>query len=214
MMIDERPLLMHIQHFLRESAMARTRFGREAVGDPRLVDDLARGRTPSERTRDRVMGYIETRRAEGVASPPERPRRAPVRRAPAPISELTRRASLPRPAPSLLPPPPPTTRRSCAPRLIAELLRLGRGVVELIDATERDWFSATFEGARHRIRLSLPASAPLPPALVELRPAALELRRALVAEVTVEQPTPPPGAPTRELIVEVLTLDFGDGEGA
>jgi hypothetical protein len=39
-----RPLLRQITPFLKESGLPPTRFGRLAVGDPRLVSDLKAGR--------------------------------------------------------------------------------------------------------------------------------------------------------------------------
>ncbi len=163
-MIEERPLLLQIQQFMRDHGMARTRFGREAVGDPRLVDDLCGGREPSQRVRDKVRGFIAEQRARGVPVVAEKPRREPVRRAPAPVSELNLRAAAPRPHHDVLPTSEGERRqRSNAPRLIAEVLLRGGGALELIDATERDWFSATFEGARHRLRFALAKEAALPP---------------------------------------------------
>ena len=51
-------LLMHVEKYLRRTGMPPTRFGREAVCDPRLVDDLRRGRTVGERLAARVIAYI------------------------------------------------------------------------------------------------------------------------------------------------------------
>jgi len=56
-------LLTHIEAFLRRTGMPATRFGREAVRDPRLVHDLRMGRTVGDRLRHRVMAYIEGRGA-------------------------------------------------------------------------------------------------------------------------------------------------------
>ena len=39
--------------------MAATRFGRDAVGDPRFVFDLRKGREPRPETEHRVRRYIE-----------------------------------------------------------------------------------------------------------------------------------------------------------
>jgi len=50
--------LRHIEVFLRRTGMAPTRFGREAVRDPRLVFDLRRGREPSDRMRRRVEHFM------------------------------------------------------------------------------------------------------------------------------------------------------------
>jgi len=58
----ERPvhLLKDVEKFLRRSEVAPTRFGREAVGDPRFVFDLRNGRDPRPRTEARVRAYLET----------------------------------------------------------------------------------------------------------------------------------------------------------
>ncbi len=54
-------LLTQIEAFLRRTGMPPTRFGREAVRDPRLVHDLRRGRTAGDRILRRVLNYIEGR---------------------------------------------------------------------------------------------------------------------------------------------------------
>ncbi len=41
-------LLRFIEIFLKETGIAPTRFGRDAVRDPRLVHDLRRGREPAK----------------------------------------------------------------------------------------------------------------------------------------------------------------------
>lgn len=46
------PLLRLVEIFLRETGMPRTRFGRLSAGDPRLVDDLRRGREPRKALRN------------------------------------------------------------------------------------------------------------------------------------------------------------------
>jgi hypothetical protein len=53
-------LLREVEKFLRRSDIAPTRFGREAVGDPRFVFDLRNGRDPRPRTIERVLAYLET----------------------------------------------------------------------------------------------------------------------------------------------------------
>lgn len=53
-------LLTQIEAFLRRTGMPPTRFGREAVRDPRLVHDLRRGRTVGDRILHRVTRYIES----------------------------------------------------------------------------------------------------------------------------------------------------------
>lgn len=51
-------LLQDITKFLEETEMTPTRFGRLAIGDPRLVGDLRNGREPRRRTRERVRAFI------------------------------------------------------------------------------------------------------------------------------------------------------------
>jgi hypothetical protein len=44
---------------LRRNGTAPTRFGREALGDPRFVFDLRNGRDPRPQTVQRVLAYLE-----------------------------------------------------------------------------------------------------------------------------------------------------------
>ena len=53
-------LLMRIEAYLRRTGMPPTRFGREAVRDPRLVHDLRRGRSAGDRMARRVLAFIES----------------------------------------------------------------------------------------------------------------------------------------------------------
>ena len=52
-------LLWEVEKFLRSSKIAPTRFGRDAVGDPRFVFDLRRGREPRDGTVKRVRAYLQ-----------------------------------------------------------------------------------------------------------------------------------------------------------
>jgi hypothetical protein len=52
-------LLRQVEKFLRQSDIAPTRFGREAVGDPRFVFDLRNGRDPRPQTVERVRAFLE-----------------------------------------------------------------------------------------------------------------------------------------------------------
>lgn len=52
-------LLREVEKFLRQSDVAPTRFGRDAVGDPRFVFDLRNGRDPRPTTIARVRAYLE-----------------------------------------------------------------------------------------------------------------------------------------------------------
>jgi hypothetical protein len=53
-------LLRKVEKFLRISDIAPTRFGREAMGDPRFVFDLRNGREPRPATVRRVLAFLET----------------------------------------------------------------------------------------------------------------------------------------------------------
>lgn len=61
-MSTDRPLLMVIERYLRETGMAATTFGRAAVRDPRLVHDLRRGRTPGSRMCSIVEHFMNINR--------------------------------------------------------------------------------------------------------------------------------------------------------
>lgn len=52
-------LLRRIEVFLQKSGVPATRFGRDAVNDPRFVFDLRRGREPGPRTVARIVDFLE-----------------------------------------------------------------------------------------------------------------------------------------------------------
>ena len=52
-------LLREVEKFLRRSDIAPTRFGKDAVGDPRFVFDLRKGRDPRPRTIQRVLAFLD-----------------------------------------------------------------------------------------------------------------------------------------------------------
>jgi 2,4-dienoyl-CoA reductase-like NADH-dependent reductase (Old Yellow Enzyme family) len=52
-------LLRRIERYLRETDTPATRFGREAVRDPRFVFDLRHGREPRIETERRVLAFLE-----------------------------------------------------------------------------------------------------------------------------------------------------------
>ena len=56
-------LLIKIDQFLRITRMAVSTFGRRAVGDPRLVRDLRRGRRPGPAMRRRLERFMREHRA-------------------------------------------------------------------------------------------------------------------------------------------------------
>ena len=55
-------LLREVEKFLRISDIPPTRFGREAMRDPRFVFDLRRGREPRPRTVARVRAFLDEAR--------------------------------------------------------------------------------------------------------------------------------------------------------
>ncbi|WP_070156266.1 hypothetical protein [Sphingobium phenoxybenzoativorans] len=59
-------LLRTIERFLKETGMPATRFGREAVRDPRLVLDMRNGREPGERMKNRVERFMNKYQSEGA----------------------------------------------------------------------------------------------------------------------------------------------------
>ena len=54
-----------LEEFLESSGFKPTEFGRQAVGDPSLVLNLRRGRSPSLATADRILTFI--RESEAMA---------------------------------------------------------------------------------------------------------------------------------------------------
>ncbi len=53
-------LLSRIETYLRRTGMPPTRFGREAVRDPRLVHDMRMGRIVGDKIVRRVTAFIES----------------------------------------------------------------------------------------------------------------------------------------------------------
>lgn len=56
-------LLTTIDRYLRTTRMPVTTFGRRAVGDPRLVLDLRRGRRPGPAMRTRIERFMGEQQA-------------------------------------------------------------------------------------------------------------------------------------------------------
>ena len=54
-----------LEEFLERSGVKPTEFGRQAVGDPSLILNLRRGRSPSLATADRILTFI--RESEAMA---------------------------------------------------------------------------------------------------------------------------------------------------
>lgn len=57
-----RVLLQRIERHLSDTGVLPTRFGRDAVGDPRLVGDLKNGREPRPETTARILAFIDASR--------------------------------------------------------------------------------------------------------------------------------------------------------
>ncbi len=53
-------LMRRIQHFLEQAEMTPTRFGREAVGDPRLISDMKNGRQLRDSTIARIQTWLDS----------------------------------------------------------------------------------------------------------------------------------------------------------
>jgi hypothetical protein len=52
-------LIRRIERFLLRADMAPTRFGREAVGDPRLISDMKNGRELRDATIARIQAWLD-----------------------------------------------------------------------------------------------------------------------------------------------------------
>ena len=57
-------MLKEITQFCASAKMSETTFGRRAVNDPRLVGDLRRGRTLSEKTKAKISTFMENYRGD------------------------------------------------------------------------------------------------------------------------------------------------------
>jgi hypothetical protein len=60
-------LLGKVELYLKRSGTPPTRFGKEAMHDPRFVFDLRNGREPSPRTVARVTAFLEQAEASAGA---------------------------------------------------------------------------------------------------------------------------------------------------
>lgn len=58
-------LLHSINQHLEAASISASRFGREALGDPRFVRDLRRGRVPRPETEAKVRAYLAAASAAG-----------------------------------------------------------------------------------------------------------------------------------------------------
>ena len=67
--------ISRVSAFLGRSGLSPTTFGKKAVGDPNLMRQIGRGRSPSLRTADRILAFIaeQDRASGGGRDPPRRP---------------------------------------------------------------------------------------------------------------------------------------------
>jgi len=61
---DDMQLRRRIELYLRRTRTAPTRFGRDALNDPRFVLDLRMGREVGEKTASRVHAWLDRREAK------------------------------------------------------------------------------------------------------------------------------------------------------
>ena len=57
-------LIRRIEQFLERADMKPTRFGREAVGDPRLISDMKNGRELRDETIARIQAWLDAQEHE------------------------------------------------------------------------------------------------------------------------------------------------------
>ena len=71
----EGQFISRVSAFLGRSDLSPTAFGTKAVGDPNLMRQIGRGRSPSLRTADRILAFIaeHDRASGGGRDPPRRP---------------------------------------------------------------------------------------------------------------------------------------------
>jgi hypothetical protein len=65
-MTSQAEFLAEVAHFLAESHMKPSRFGRAALGDPGFVAELTRGRAPNLRTIERARAFIKAQKSMAV----------------------------------------------------------------------------------------------------------------------------------------------------
>ncbi len=72
----EGQFISRVGAFLGDSGVSPTAFGMKALGDPNLVREIGRGRSPSLRTADRILAFIAEQdgASGGGRDPPRSPR--------------------------------------------------------------------------------------------------------------------------------------------
>ncbi|MDE2678583.1 MAG: hypothetical protein OXI76_11810 [Gemmatimonadota bacterium] len=71
----EGQFISRVSAFSGRSGVSPTAFGTKAVGDPNLMRQIGRGRSPSLRTADRILAFIagQDGASGGGRDPPRRP---------------------------------------------------------------------------------------------------------------------------------------------
>ena len=71
----EGQFISRVSAFLGDSGVSPMAFGKMAVGDPSLMRQIDRGRSPSLRTADRILAFIAEQdgASGGGRDPPRRP---------------------------------------------------------------------------------------------------------------------------------------------
>lgn len=59
------PVLLEIERWIKARGMPPTRFGKQSVGDPKLVFDLRSGRDPSSKVAARIRAFMEGETIDG-----------------------------------------------------------------------------------------------------------------------------------------------------
>lgn len=77
-MSTRQKLLEEIEAFLKETGMAPTVFGEEAVGDRALIISLRKGRDLKLATMDRIRAFMAAKRAKRKPRPSGSSKRAPI----------------------------------------------------------------------------------------------------------------------------------------
>ncbi len=73
----EKFLATRVSAFLRQTGISPTRFGTLVMGDPNLIRQFSQGRSPTLRTADRILTYIDQYDHDARRAPdPPRPRRS------------------------------------------------------------------------------------------------------------------------------------------
>ena len=175
-------LLRRIEKFLERNAMRPTRFGREAVGDPRFVFDLREGREPLEQTVLRVHAWLD--REEDEEREAERRDDPSCRLRPQAEDELR--------------------------RLVRASFAGFDGHFQIEDIESRSWASVTFSGERHTLRLRLrgdEAAAAADAFLGGLTDREFDLDGHVIADIAIVSDERDARGTTVRLGMEVLTVE-------